>query len=87
MAWGVPLFKRTLGETGGGGLAFHMVNVPSPLLHPLVATCVLCNAKANESLLCRNVNVLIKPFLTSLIHLISLINCRALQTLIRKDLL
>lgn len=52
-----------------------------------MATCVLCSSKAHESLLSRNVNVLIKLFLTNLIHLINLINCRALWSLIGKDLL
>lgn len=86
MGWGAPLFKRMLGEAGGG-LIFHMVNVHNPLFSPLMATCVLCSSKAHESLLSRNVNVLIKLFLTNLIHLINLINCRALWSLIGKDLL
>lgn len=66
---------------------FHMVDVPNPLFSPLVATCVLCSSKSHESLLSRNVNVLIKLFLTNLIHLISLINCGALWSLTGKDLL
>lgn len=69
------------------GLIFYMVNVPNPLFSPLMATGVLCSSKSHESLLSRNVNVLIKLFLTSLIHLISLINCGAFWSLIGKDLL
>lgn len=81
MGWGAPLFKWILGEEERG-LIFHMVNVPNPLFSPLMANCVLCSSKSHESLLSRNVNVLIELFLTSLIHLISLIYCRALWWLI-----